>query len=210
MSVEAMAVVLHHSRAKATVKLVLLGIANHDGDGGAWPTVATLARYANVHPRNVQKALERLVTLGELYVEPQAGGLANLADCERPNLYRVLVRCPVWCDGSTQHRDQRRKGGAQLSAWHGPQPVDNGVAIAPPPGGSATPPPGGSATPPGGGSATQTTHTNHHLNTGVTTTVDTGPCFTCGQAMATCLATPAKVSGHAYQPRPPRAEQTPA
>lgn len=151
MSVEALAVVLHHSRAKGTVKLVALGIANHDGDGGAWPSVATLARYANVHPRNVQKALVRLQQLGELWVEPQAGGLGNLADCDRPNLYHVTLRCPTWCDGTPQHRDQRKKAGPQLSSWHGPQPVDNGVAIPPPPGGSATPPGGASATPPGGG-----------------------------------------------------------
>jgi hypothetical protein len=202
VSVEALSTVLHHSRAKGTVKLVLIGIANHDGDGGAWPTVATLAKYANVHPRNVQKALEKLVSLGEIRVEPQAGGLANMADCDRPNLYHVKVRCPVWCDGSTQHRDQRKRAGAQLTKWHGPQPVDIGVAQTPPPGATATPGGGASATPPPGADATRTVHSNLPLNTGVETPVTTGPaCGECGQSQARCTATPHRVSGHRYYPR---------
>lgn len=202
MSVEALATCLHHSRAKATVKLVLLGIANHDGDGGAWPTVATLAKYANVHPRNVQKALERLISLGEIQVDPQAGGLANMADCDRPNLYHVMVRCPTWCDGSTQHRDQRKRAGAQLSKWHGPQAVDIGVAHTPPPGASVTPPGGVPATPPPGGTATQTGLANQPPNSVGTTPVSTGPaCGECGQAQALCVRIPYRVSGHHYYPR---------
>jgi hypothetical protein len=221
MSVEALAVVLHHSRAKGTVKLVALGIANHDGDGGAWPSVATLARYANVHPRNVQKALVRLQQLGELHVEPQAGGLGNLADCDRPNLYHVTLRCPTWCDGTPQHRDQRKKAGPQLSSWHGPQAVDNGVAHTPPPGGIATPPGGGIATPPGGGIATppgggiatRTTPPNTPTEHRGAATVSTGDsptaqllaraaslptCAECSQPADRCLRTPATVSGHTY------------
>lgn len=199
MSVEALAVVLHHSRARSTAKLVMIGIANHDGDGGAWPTVATLARYANVHPRNVQRALEKLVALGELRVDSQAGGLGNVADCERPNLYHVTVRCPTWCDGTPQHRDQRKRAGTQLSRWHGPQPVDNPLALTPPPGATATPPGGATATPPGGASATLTTPSNPPTELRGTPTVSTGPaCAVCSQAMATCLRTPARVSGHTY------------
>lgn len=197
--------VLHHSRAKGTVKLVALGIANHDGDGGAWPSVSTLARYANVHPRNVQKALVRLQQLGELWVEPQAGGLGNLADCDRPNLYHVTLRCPTWCDGTPQHRDQRKKAGPQLSSWHGPQPVDNGVAH--------PPPPGGIATPPGGASATRTRPPNpptEHRGAATATTGDSPTaqllaraaslptCAECSQPADRCLRTPAQVSGHSY------------
>jgi hypothetical protein len=99
-----MALVLHHSRAKGTAKLVLVGIANHAGDGGAWPTVATLARYANVTERAVQLAIGKLVKLGELGVEYQTGGLGYLKDCERPNRYDVLVTCPPTCDHTMNHR----------------------------------------------------------------------------------------------------------
>lgn len=107
MSVECLAIALHHSRARGTAKLVLLGIANHDGDGGAWPSVATLARYANVHPRKVQEALGRLRDLGEVIVHPQAGGLAGHDDAMRPNLYRVVLSCPVDCDRTPQHRTKQ-------------------------------------------------------------------------------------------------------
>ena len=126
MSVEALAVALNHSRATGTDKVVMLGICNHDGDGGAWPSVATLARYANVHPRNVQRSIRRLVDLGEVEALRQTGGLASTPAHERPNLYRVLLRCPPECDRSPQHR----------------------VAQMPPPGASATPPGGADATPP--------------------------------------------------------------
>lgn len=104
MSVEAMALVLHHSRATGTAKVVLLGVANHAGDGGAWPTVATLARYANVTERAVQQAIAKLVKAGELRVDRQAGGLGYLKDFERPNRYDVLIACPSTCDHTMNHR----------------------------------------------------------------------------------------------------------
>lgn len=108
MSVEHMAAVLHHSRAKGTAKLVLLGIANHEGDGGAYPSVATLAKYANVEPRNVQAALTKLLALGEVQVWRQAGGTRDFPDHRRPNRYAVLVTCPPWCDRTPHHRDTRK------------------------------------------------------------------------------------------------------
>lgn len=218
MSVETLAVVLHHSKAKGTAKLVLVGIANHDGDGGAWPTVATLSRYANVDVRSVQRALVKLQQLGELHVDPQAGGLASSADCDRPNLYRVRVRCPTWCDGTPQHRDQRRKAGPQLSSWHGPQAVDKGVTRASPPGVGVTPPGDAGVTPPGDVGVTRTTlgkpPPEHRAAATVTTWVDQqlalarqlGPCFTCSQAADVCLAIPERVSGHRYQARPADAQ----
>jgi hypothetical protein len=104
MSVEAIATVLHHSRATKTAKLVLVGIANHEGDGGAFPSVATLAKYGGCSERQVQRYIAALVELGELRVLAQAGGSSDARRDRRPNLYRVLVRCPDWCDGTTQHR----------------------------------------------------------------------------------------------------------
>lgn len=104
MSVEALAVVLHHSKARGTDKVVLLGIANHAGDGGAWPSIATLARYANVAERNVQAALKRLEALGEVQIHVQTGGPSGVPDWRRTNRYDVLVACPVTCDRTHQHR----------------------------------------------------------------------------------------------------------
>lgn len=107
MSVESMAIVLHHSKATGAAKLVLLGIANHDGDGGSWPSVATLAKYANVKPRNVQMALEKLVGLGEIRRHIQAGGDHRIEAHRRPNRYDVLLSCPPDCDRTRHHKTRR-------------------------------------------------------------------------------------------------------
>ena len=104
MSIEAMSLVLHHSKSKGTAKLVLLGIANHEGDGGAWPSVATLMRYANMDRRSVQRAIQKLVEIGELQVLKQKGGNEMTHSALRPNLYRVKVFCPYTCDRSSQHK----------------------------------------------------------------------------------------------------------
>lgn len=104
MSVESIAIALHHSRAKGAAKLVLIGIANHDGDGGAWPSVATLAKYAHVDPRSVQRSIAELERLGEIRRLVRAGGDHSTADHLRPNLYRFLLECPPSCDRSKRHR----------------------------------------------------------------------------------------------------------
>lgn len=109
MSIESMAIALNHSRASGTAKVVILGIANHNGDGGAWPAVSTLARYANVDKRSVQRSLDQLERLGEIRRVWQQGGDHATADHRRPNLYKFLLTCPVDCDRSSQHRTSRLK-----------------------------------------------------------------------------------------------------
>lgn len=104
MSVEAMAIALHHSRANGAAKLVLVGIANHDGDGGAWPSMPTLATYAGINERNTHYAVEKLVQLGEISVEINGGGGRQTADHMQPNLYHFLLKCPPNCDGTRAHR----------------------------------------------------------------------------------------------------------
>lgn len=104
-----MAIALHHSRAKGTARAVLIGIANHDGDGGAWPSVATLAKYAGgIDARNVQKALARLEQLGEIRRHVNAGGSVGTQYGQRPNLYEFLLRCPESCDRTKNHRDRTK------------------------------------------------------------------------------------------------------
>jgi hypothetical protein len=114
-----------------TAKLVLLGIANHAGDGGAWPSVATLAKYANVEPRNVRRALKSLAVAGELKVYLQAGGLPGMADWSRPNRYDVTVQCPEECDRSTNHKLKAVPGGASITRGDGGD-VTGGMAPASP------------------------------------------------------------------------------
>lgn len=137
MSVESIALVLHHSQAKGTDKLVLIGIANHDGDGGAWPTLETLGRYASCSRTRVKQAIRRLVELGEVSVEVQAGGNFDTRPDRRPNMYRVLVSCPVDCDRSSQHRNGGQTG---ASRRRGGQNTPTRGAEYPPTGGTRVPP----------------------------------------------------------------------
>lgn len=108
MSIESISIALHHSRATGAAKLVLIGIANHDGDGGAWPSVATLSKYAGVTARNVQKAVDRLEALHEVRRFVQAGGDHRVAEHERPNRYQFLLTCPPDCDRTSRHRTHRQ------------------------------------------------------------------------------------------------------
>lgn len=103
MSVEAIAVVLNHSKATGTAKLVLIGIANHinpDNDG-AWPSQERLASYANISDRSVRYAIEQLVALGELRYETAQGNSQNQY---KPNRYWLMLSCPADCDGTVNHR----------------------------------------------------------------------------------------------------------
>lgn len=104
MSFEAAAIAMHHSRAKGTTLVILLGIANHAGDGGAWPTVGTLMKYGRCSRTQVQRAVAELERLGEIRRRVQAGGDHRFEAHERPNRYDFLLRCPVDCDRTSQHR----------------------------------------------------------------------------------------------------------
>lgn len=91
MSVEKISLVLNHSKARGTQKLVLIGIANHHGDEGAWPSVATLARYANLSERRVQQTIRELESMGEIRIEKNAGsGFRQY----KTNRYWILTEAP--------------------------------------------------------------------------------------------------------------------
>jgi hypothetical protein len=101
MSAEAVTVVLHHSQSEGTAKLVLWGIANHHSDQGAWPSIATLAKYANIKERRVQQIIRELAASGEIAIEEQGGyGQQQY----KTNRYLILLTCPADCDGTLQHR----------------------------------------------------------------------------------------------------------
>lgn len=87
MSVESISRALRVQGLTATEKLVLIGIANHDGDGGAWPSIATLAMYADTTDRTVQRSITGLVDKGFVEVEANAGGTAKTRNDRRPNRY---------------------------------------------------------------------------------------------------------------------------
>jgi hypothetical protein len=92
MSIEAVSLVLNKSKATGRAKLVLLGIANHLGDQGAWPSISTLARYANASERSVKRDIQELIELGELKVELQN---APTHQQYKTNLYWITIRSGV-------------------------------------------------------------------------------------------------------------------
>ncbi|MEU8086325.1 helix-turn-helix domain-containing protein [Micromonospora sp. NPDC049101] len=58
-------------------RLILVSIAAHaNNEGDAWPSVATIAEYAGVSTRTVQRCLAKLVQLGRLVVR-QAANIAT-------------------------------------------------------------------------------------------------------------------------------------
>ena len=126
MSIEAMASVLHHSRAKGSAKLLLLGIANHQGDQGAWPAITTLAKYTGTSERRVQQMLRELEELGELAIEYQKGYSAT-------NRYYVRVNCPGDCDRSTNHKmgEAHFRGGVKLASGVGVKPTSPEPSLEP-------------------------------------------------------------------------------
>jgi hypothetical protein len=121
MSIEALSMVLNHSKAQGSAKVVLLGIANHlgpDASEGAWPSQRRLADYSNMSERGVQKSIDKLVALGELRVEVATGHSRNQY---KPNRYWIRVECPDDCDRSMSHRRD------ELQYEQGRTPVPSGA-----------------------------------------------------------------------------------
>lgn len=95
MSVESISKVLNADLdITPTQKFVLVGIANHDGDGGAWPSINTLARYVGITPRSVQRALKELERCGLIVRHLNEGGTARTRNHSRPNLYELRMSPP--------------------------------------------------------------------------------------------------------------------
>ena len=129
--------VWYHSRADASARLVLLAIADHDGEGGAWPSIPTLARMTRLSESTVRRALKQLAALGELVVHLQEGGTTRTPEGRRPNRYEIRLACPPECDGTARHacrecggrgthKPDCRGGVVYVDAWDAyAVPVDN-------------------------------------------------------------------------------------
>jgi hypothetical protein len=117
MSIEAVSLVLNKSKATGRAKLVLIGIANHLGDEGAWPSIATLARYANSSERSVKRDIQDLVALGELSVQLQA---APMNGQYKTNLYWITIE-----SGVTDWVSRGDKPGASGVTRTGTQTINN-------------------------------------------------------------------------------------
>lgn len=124
MSVENLSKALNiqDHRLTPAMRLLLVGIANHDGDGGAFPKIATLAKYVGVSERQIQKQLSKLEQLKRIRREIQDGGRRELPDFLRPNRYFVDYETRI-----------PKPGGLEDTGW----PTGH------PPGGLQDTPPGG-------------------------------------------------------------------
>jgi len=72
MGIQVMNAVWRNSKATGRQKLVLLAIADHQGELGAWPSIKTLSTMTNASERSVQRDIQQLVELGELLVESRS------------------------------------------------------------------------------------------------------------------------------------------
>ena len=102
MSFQAIAAVLNHSQASPGAKLILTIIANFDGEQGAWPSQETIARMANVKPRQVRRYINELVELGEMEIDIHQG--VSLAGTRPTNRYYIMLDCPIDCDQTINHK----------------------------------------------------------------------------------------------------------
>jgi hypothetical protein len=104
MSASQVSLVLNHSTATGTNKLVLLGIAWHMSDTwgeGAWCGMERLAAYAGVSTRQVMRSIQALELSGELDVDRHNG---KSYGGPKTNRYWVMLDCPHDCDKSAWHR----------------------------------------------------------------------------------------------------------
>jgi hypothetical protein len=88
MSIEIMNAVWKHSKADGRARLVLLAIADHQGEIGAWPSLATLSKMVNASERSVQRDINYLQDIGELEVHYQQAPTRNHY---KSNLYFVRL-----------------------------------------------------------------------------------------------------------------------
>ena len=146
MSIQALSHVLEHSRSTGGARCVLIALANHDGDGGCWPTVERIAWEANLSPRAVQRHLKTLEVLGEIRILRNRGGNADWDEARRPNLYRITITA-----GRRTTRGYPQPANLQLPnlSWGDTSGTPGGDTI---------------GTPGGDTIGTQTVHNNHPNN----------------------------------------------
>ncbi len=133
-----MALVWAHSQAEGAALLAMLCIADHDGDGGSWPSMDTIAARARVTRDAARKIVRRLEALGEITTDRNGGGGLRTAAHMRTNRYIITIDCPPECDRSARHRERPDTDPHPVD--NTPQPQGGGPAV-----GLGTPQPQGGA-----------------------------------------------------------------
>jgi len=133
MSVRVQSWVWRHSRASGHSFVVLLKIADNADDDGAnaWPSIAHLASMCRCSESTVHRAIAELQILGELKVEPQAGGRLGARRDRAPNRYRVVMRYQTdtpSCDSAGSQSDTPLAARGVKSGSTGCQSEPHGVS----------------------------------------------------------------------------------
>lgn len=158
MSNAATGIAWHHSAASTqSMKLILIKIADMDGDGGAWPSMQTLADAAMITKDSARKLVRQLEELGEIKTHLNEGGGIRTQKHMRTNVYEFLLRCPWYCDGSAAHKDLRDDKNARIRPGNWSETVTFYTGDTP---SSPALPPS-----PGTGAPSSPALPNHHLTT---------------------------------------------
>lgn len=120
MSVKSVGWAIEQDIGSATKKLILVGICNHDGDGGSWPAKSTLARYAGCSERTVIRLTQELEDEGWITIHKQGGGTVNTRADRRTNLYVVnYLRGDTFCHPVDDSRGDTQRAHGVTSDDHG-------------------------------------------------------------------------------------------
>jgi hypothetical protein len=136
--------VLEESQTRGEERLVLLAIANHaDPQGGAaWPSIAQIAREANVYPDTAKRLVRQLHNGGHVTRHISASPDERIPRGKRPNLYVVTMDRDL-IDKLREEREADRMGGSERPGVATTRGQNN-----PPRGGQNDPGVGGSEQPP--------------------------------------------------------------
>lgn len=114
MTFQTVDAVIDAYRGPAVMKLVLIVVAKHDGDGGCWASVSTIAAETGLSERTVQRALADLHAAGVLGRDERRG---------RSTVYRVILDNLRTCDTPDTQSPHPRSSDTPPPSQSHPTPV---------------------------------------------------------------------------------------
>ncbi len=121
MSIKLMSAVWDDKRTTGAARLVLLSLADQANDEGVcWPSIATIARRANVHRDSVHRAIIELEEMGFLTRTPRKIG----ANVNQTNLYVIKIPAEAPAGVGVPCR-----GGGAYPAGGGSRTLQGGVVV---------------------------------------------------------------------------------
>jgi hypothetical protein len=116
LSIQVMQAVWQESEAVGRARLVLLAIADHQGEIGAWPSIETIAKMVHASERSVQRDIQDLHEMGELIVlwrqaPTRNRHKANLYWVNLPSVRHLFDEVTDEVDEVTNEADEVTTGG---------------------------------------------------------------------------------------------------